>query len=446
MRKILFYYILLFTNFIGFSNCNSILEKFFFAQKIENNYFKFFASETQNNFNFEAQLLSNNLLLNNDFILKVGNISYSGSYSLLSSPTLSSSFTPFSKANVTCSQIKSSSPNISSYSAPVSIFVQYTHNYKNNNFLSINGDYNLLENEFSLSIKKQINFAKNKEKKLFSSIRNDTKKIDFSFTFGKFLLDELRETSWKFKNDYYSSGNIICSQIQTGFSSNNFISLLIINSYVSPFGNLCLNFRNENQYKIKKTSLSLSMFYNSYNNYVSSSQKTIDEVLMIKVGIQNQKIVNNNLKKIGFVVLADFDLYNIQHDFKTSFGFSLSNKKYSFVNYINSNFMIKAQENQFNIEDFSYYNKNTFYFNKCTLKLNQTYNFYPTDEFSKWKTNQKFSCNISTKGSFIFLASGSLEVFLDKWKYKSLKPEFSISFTIKPKIKIKTEVQTKYVM
>ena len=87
----------------------------------------------------------------------------------------------------------------------------------------------------------------------------------------------------------------------------------------------------------------------------TEKQMVLKEEIQIKINLQNESKtkLNNSLRK-GITLYSDFDLFNTQHNFKTSLGLSLKNKKVTNSFFSNMNFSYKPDTalcfNDFNIK------------------------------------------------------------------------------------------------
>ena len=87
-------------------------------------------------------------------------------------------------------------------------------------------------------------------------------------TAGFFSYDELKNDSWFLSQRLYSKGFQPAISLEANMAKEKVKTLFNVNLYFSPFGNALFTFRNENEFKIKNTSLNISEYFNfgSFNN------------------------------------------------------------------------------------------------------------------------------------------------------------------------------------
>ena len=87
----------------------------------------------------------------NKLTIESGNIVLQGSVSNLNNPSLSSTISPFSMANISSLGIISDFENSDSFSKPLSFYTQYSFTNKNKNRFYISGFYTPFNKNFAIS-------------------------------------------------------------------------------------------------------------------------------------------------------------------------------------------------------------------------------------------------------------------------------------------------------
>lgn len=415
------------------------------GEKLDFKFLTLQSSQKQNQFNYGVSLCINRLPGNINLNIKTGTLSFADSFSRLNSPALSSSISPFSSVSAKATEIGAYLPSHTSFSNPFSVFTQIDFNLKRSTQLNVNGFFIPDSKAFALSTKLDL-FKTNANMSLLTGILSKSQKqFSLSFTTGLFPMETQKETSWVLPYEYFNSCFLPAFQTQFSFADKKFSTLNTVNLYVSPFYDLFVNFRSENSVKIGHIKISLSSFYNYSSDYLTPSNKRIDEKLQFKINFLNQKLnKNNKLFKAGFTAFTDSDLLSLETKIKLCAGTQISCKKNSFTNYITCNLDLPADSKELSITDFTFYNKNSFYFNKWNLKLNESFCFTLPEKSNPWKTSQKISLQLTKTGTLNICTSGSLEMKEKNWTDLNTNFTISASCTYKPKIRGNSEFYASY--
>lgn len=414
-------------------------------EKLDFNYVKFTSAQKTDQNVYGININTGNLSDNFKIDFTTGNLSYSGSLSKLNSPSLSSSLSPFYFANCNSSLITSSLPSLSSFSKPISYFAQCNISGRKKSPFTVNTFYVPENNSFAFSIKKD--FTKTtKDKSLITGLLNTNKNtFSFSITAGLFPIEGLSDDSWFFKKDYYSSTFIEAAQIQASINLKKFNSLFVLNGYQSPYDDFRYNFRNENLIQLKNTKISFSEFYNYYNDYLTSGKKSVSEVMQIKFGITNHHFTSNKiLVKKGFSSFCNLDLYNQEDDIKVCGGLGINGKNYNADFYFTANTGIFPKDSRIILEDITLYNKNYFKYKRWSFKINESFYFAPSKDFSTWTTSQNFFVQAEFNSPLSCSAGLNVELKQKNWKDNKINFQVSTNIIFHPKWKPKVEIQSKW--
>lgn len=342
--------------------------------------------EFQNEFNYGINLNTGKYLKDASAFLKIGNLSYGGSLSRLSSPAISSSVTGFSTASTSASCITSSLPSYSSFSNDLGFSLQ--GNLQKG--ILKNGKASILftpEQKFAASVYSKI--------QLFKGFY-----LNASIAGGIFSYDSSSVTTKNGKIKY-DGGNHFCNLIQLGISNDFFYTLFNFGLFQNPIEKTKtdFSFRSESKLKFKKSVLNLFLFYNP-NEYILSSsgtknygnfrgkitfQQTIPtSFFYIKTGFGTYSAIVQNDDEIPLKLSASVRLVNafttINFSFGTDFLFYKNNHE-------------KQTDNKF--ERFYFTIKNSWYFDYISPSLTASFNFYPDENFEKYKCIQKITISAS---------------------------------------------------
>lgn len=380
----------------------------------------------------------------NSLVFKTGNLAFSGGISKLSTPRLSSSISPFTKANTQAYGIKAEFESSSSYSKPDSLFAEYDFTNKNQNQFLINGLY-IPENQ-TMAFSSGYSWNIKKGTQAGNALSLNKTSWNLFLTAGIFPYEALKEDSWFLSQKYYGKGFQKAFSLESSRISQNQKSLVILNFYSTPLAAPVITIRNENVFKINNYTFSISEFLNygeiekgceTSQKAFSTSGTTLKEEAQLKLNLQKEtRKKDSRTYKKGISLYWDFDLYNIHHDFNTSFGYAVSKKKTS--NTVSSNL------------NFSFEPENGFFLNQFNLKYNLSMSmkslslsaginclFYPPENlflnpsFSKWNSQQSFSLSLRSNGVLSFSTSLSSTLYEKDWIPSKINLEYAFSISYK---------------
>ncbi|MCQ2583066.1 MAG: hypothetical protein MJ160_04065 [Treponema sp.] len=349
---------------------------------------------------------------------KTGNLTTSGSFSKISSPALSSSISPFSKASTKVSIIETGFSGRTVFSKPIAFFQQIDFSST-----SINAITDENQNYAAFSIKSQF--------------QNETKtKFNFSVTGGIYHFDSKIPDSWFSQNLFYPEMNVLALNAQGGISFGGFSTIFHTNLYNSPWGQINFSFRNEILLNKKNFSFSLSQFY-APSDLITSSQKNISPLYQIKANIQKSSFHFINaplLLNFGLTIYSDLKLSTGDFNIKTSSGMKIISDNYSGTLSLNINFSGDLSGNTisdlvFNNFDFTSVSvgiKNYFTTGKIRTNLNGTANF-STDEKNNFVTSQKITAGISFNSKQDFSLGVTTEFYEKNFIWEKTKMSANLS-------------------
>ena len=382
----------------------------------------------------------------NKLTIESGNIVLQGSVSNLNNPSLSSTISPFSMANISSLGIISDFENSDSFSKPLSFYTQYSFTNKNKNRFYISGFFTPFNKNFAISN----GFTWNINNVIQTKDKTVVNKTTYNLflTAGFFSYDELKNDSWFLSQQLYSKGFQPAISLEANMAKEKVKTLFNVNLYFSPFGNALFTFRNENEFKIKNTSLNISEYFNfgSFNNntkfhtFFSTNGNKLKEEIQIKINLQNESKtkLNNSLKK-GITLYSDFDLFNTQHIFKTSLGLSLKNKKVTNSFFSNMNFSYKP-DTALCFNDFNIKYGLSFIIKSISISTDMNFTFYPPENLfiknqseKNWKNEQSISLGIKNSGQFSASSKISATLFENGYEPEKIKIEYSLGLFYKKK-------------
>lgn len=336
-------------------------------------------------YNYGISVFSKNLYPKVPLTIKIGKLSISDGQSLLNSPNLSSSISPFFNSASPKKNISASLPSFSTFSKPLTFFLQFELN-KNKSNLIINSVY-IPEKEHTISFSIKYDYQL-KNKNLFSVVSSG----------GIFPYAEFNNNSWYSQQEFFHKGKLYCQNINLRFKGKKGASSFTTTLYTSPFGKINFTFRNENKLHIRNFIFNFQEFLNTNEKIITSSEKKLKPMFQIKSGLQYQFIYgiqNPIFIKIGSGSYFEYNLLSTEknHTLKNSFGVKMIHNSYSFLAFINMDFTIVENQKTFeiNYNNFSFNLRNYFYTKNINPFINFTFKLEPNLNYTNIKTSEKIN-------------------------------------------------------
>lgn len=288
--------------------------------------------------NFGAAVFTSNIFPRLPLTVKTGNLSASGALSILNSPELSSSSSPFTTSVTSTQVLIASLPGYTSFSKPVSTFFEFSISNKKSARQKTSAPFpfplkiNTWLTDQASSPVTSLNLTL---PALFSYLS-----ISTSYIGGFFYYNSNSTNSWFLKSTYFPSGEHYCGllQLSTQFKKSadkNFLLTLTTALYESPFGYYQLIYHADTKLSIKHTETFAQIYYNPYDHLLTSSEKTLTPGLQIKTGILYKapsKAASLYFQKPVFLkagtnILLKLNLTEIEHPLKINAGLQLSTEK-----------------------------------------------------------------------------------------------------------------------
>ena len=404
---------------------------------------------TQEKWTFGLSLFSNNFCKTFPVVVKIGKLSPGGIYSKLNSPLLSTSVSPFSSVSETVPYFSCNLPGTTTFEKDLSSFFQIDFVGKKILKKVKLSAFSNLEQEKEFAFGMYSNLLLNKKTNLY-----------FSGIIGNFPYEENNQTSWFLDSAYYPKGNHLCGNFQIGVKLPSIYSTFYIGVYENPFGSFNQLYKLENKFKFQKIILNVSSLFNNSKNLLTSSDKTINETLELKIGMQY--LFTKHIKvpvffKTGINSYLKINLAEETHNAKVGVGVQFNSYITSFSAIANCSCQIttpKGKSFNFDFSSISLQLKNVWYFSKIAFNIGTNLSFSPKtliDEeeyyfldyafLGKVYGKETFSYDMSEKVSFNFTYTqmpfvtfaNSLSFWQNDGKYK--KSSFDSSINVKYKIK-----------
>lgn len=319
---------------------------------------------------------------------KGGNLSFSGAVSLLNNPLVSSTVSPFFKAQKNPSLFSASIPDGSSFSKPLSLFAFSSFPLwgSSSDKIVVSGAVSE-ENEWLLSLN-----YKRKEKR---------QGIDFQFILKTNPVFQNPNESWYLsKNIYIEETLKISSLFQESLNFKGVSFLLSQILYLDFYGNLLPVFRIESSWKNINALLSV----NPLPDVVSASGKELERCISLKVNYQNQRRLNQSkpvLLKYGATVYNKISLENKDFDLRGVAGFRLFSVRTSIGGNIYGNMLSEQEGLDFKVPRLTRVGvnlNNSYYMDKLSPSLKGSLSVVPQNSNSgqDFKTNENFSLILNT--------------------------------------------------
>lgn len=328
------------------------------------------------------------------FTLRTGNLNTAGSLSRLNSPLLTSSSSPFSTGFSDAACILTSLPGTTSFTKPLSTFMQISCSPTTPNFsgIKINVFYNSEDPQLAFSSSESFQFF---QKRL---------KIKTSITGGFFHYDEQTSSSWFIKEPYYPEGNHFCSLYQLSINYLKFSTTFSTGVYETPFGTWSYLFRTDNKFSPGKFIFNLSCLYNpnsSKESVITSVGKTLKDCLQFKNGLQYKFSTGSRYPvfiKTGLQNFLDINLSQKEHPIKLAAGTQITTPLYGLSFSATGHFVcntINSTSINFNFEKTALQIKTTLYFQYLLPSFAYSFSLDPSEDYSHFTTENKFSLNLN---------------------------------------------------
>lgn len=288
--------------------------------------------------NFGAAVFTSNIFPRLPLVVKTGNLSAGGALSILNNPELSSSSSPFTTSVTSPQVLTASLPGYASFSKPVSTFFEFSISNKKSARQKTSAPF-----PFPLKINTWLtDQASSPVTSLALTLPNFLPHLTISASYiGAFFYYNSNSTnSWFLKSTYFPSGEHYCGllQLSTQFKKSadkNFLLTLTTALYESPFGFYQLIYRADSKFSTRHTETFAQIYYNPYDNLLTSSEKTLTPGLQIKTGILYKapsKAASLYFQKPVFLkagtnILLKLNLTEIEHPLKINAGLQLSTEK-----------------------------------------------------------------------------------------------------------------------
>lgn len=353
---------------------------------------------------WEADILLGNK--KNALTTKLGNLTFSGSWSNINTPSLSSTITPFGQPNITSSVITANCDN-NSFSKPFAIFSQYSITQINKNNFSINALY-IPQNKF-FAFSSQLLWYQTKSVITKNENYEKQKQFYMNVSGGLFPYKELTSDSWFLPQKYYAEDVQKVFSLATGLKDEIYKINFDINYYTTPQNCPALTLQNNILFEIQNYTIGTSIFFNPTINFFTPGTNTIQKLFQLKINIQKESKKSNFLTiKQGITFYDKYDFAANTNNMQISSGINLSSKEYSGT--ISSNIKMIIADN-FSIDSFNIKMTNNFSKKIINFSINLNTIFLPQNNFSYWETQQELTCNVKLKTPVIITGkfSGSLK-------------------------------------
>ena len=293
--------------------------------------------------NFGAAVFTSNLTPRLPLTVKAGNLSAGGALSTLNSPELSSGSSPFTTSISATSPLTAALPGYSSFSKPVSAFLEFSTPPSQSPRTHTQSATGL---PFTLKLNTWFtDQSSTPVSSILLTLPTPNKHINLSasYTGGFFYYNTNATSSWFLKSPYYPSSKHYCGLFQFSSeikpSSTKTIKAITTNLttalYESPFGFYQLIYRADTKLSTKHTQTFAQIYYNPYDQLLTSSGKTLNPNLQFKTGIlykSPSKVASLYFKtpvflKAGTNTILKINLPQTEHPLKLNAGLQFSTTK-----------------------------------------------------------------------------------------------------------------------
>ena len=298
--------------------------------------------------------------------VKAGNLSAGGALSTLNSPELTAGTSPFTTSSPATSPLTATLPGYASFSKPVSAFAeaslspskkspastQLPLTCRLSTWLPASGP--LTSNSPTSSIPASGNVTSGQPTPPITSLQLTLPlkahglTLSASYTGGLFPYESNATSAWFLKSPYYPQGQHYCALFQfsaqskkTGSESKSQVKETAVNLtgglYESPFGFYQLIYRVDEKISTKHIEHFSQIFFNSYDQVLTSSGKSLTPSLQLKTGLlykSPSKLASLYLKqpiflRTGANLYSKINLTQNEHPVKANAGLQISGEKSS---------------------------------------------------------------------------------------------------------------------
>lgn len=293
--------------------------------------------------------------------VKAGNLSAGGALSTLNSPELTAGTSPFTTSSPATSPLTATLPGYASFSKPVSAFAEASLSPPKNSPAPTPLPFTLLlstwlpaSNNVTSANTTSSNSASGKPTcpitslQLTLPLKAHGLTLSASYTGGLFAYESNASSSWFLKSPYYPQGQHYCALFQFSAESKSpltkskspvkaFSTNLSGGLYESPFGFYQLIYRAEEKISTKHIEQFSQIFFNPYDQLLTSSGKSLAPSLQIKTGLlykSPSKLASLYFKqpiflRTGANLYSKINLTQNEHQVKANTGFQISGEKSS---------------------------------------------------------------------------------------------------------------------
>ena len=264
---------------------------------------------TNYEWNFGLSITDGGFLKKVPFVIKIGHLGAGGAFTKLNNPLLTSSVTPFYASVGSATAITVNLPSSSSFSNPVSFFVQGSFGGKKDYFRS--GTVNVFARMPDF-------YGTYAVSGLFKLVipgvkKTKTSALNFGFAAGifPFLNDDFySEKSWFNKIRQFEDKSCFCGELNTHFSNSIYTGNVFLNVYQNPttsgeagglfFGDIqnarspvqfCI--KNENKFVLGNFTLGFSSFINPFEQILTPSGKILQRQLQTKLNLNYSTFIHS---------------------------------------------------------------------------------------------------------------------------------------------------------
>lgn len=283
--------------------------------------------------NFGAAVYTSTIFPRLPLTAKIGNLSAGGALQTLNSPELSAGSSPFTTSITSTRTLTASLPGYTSFSKPVSAFFEFQT--QPSRTLPFSAKFNTWLTDQTFSPVSSLS--------LTIPSRPEPLSISASYLGGIFYYNSSSTSSWFLKSPYFPSGEHYCGILNLSAEikpkSAPKLKNLAINLtsalYESPFGFYQLLYRADTKLITSHTELFSQIFYNPYDQLITSSGKNLTPSLQFKTGFLYKtpsKLASLYFKTPVFLRAASnayikINLTQPEHPFKLNTGVQFSTAK-----------------------------------------------------------------------------------------------------------------------
>ena len=288
--------------------------------------------------------------------VKAGNLSAGGALSTLNSPELTAGTSPFTTCSPATSPLTATLPGYTSFSKPASAFAEasFSPSKKLPSITPLPLTCRLSTWLPASGTLASVNTASGKPTcpitslQLTLPLKAHGLTLSASYTGGLFPYESNATSSWFLKSPYYPQGQHYCALFQfsaqskkTGSESKSHVKEAAVNLtgglYESPFGFYQLIYRLDEKISTKHIEHFSQIFFNPYDQLLTSSGKNLTPSLQLKTGLlykSPSKLASLYLKqpiflRTGANLYSKINLTQNEHALKANAGLQISGEKSS---------------------------------------------------------------------------------------------------------------------